>query len=145
MAPNPFEVNSSLDRKFKPSKNLSFDEAFLDAQNQEREILDNERDHLNYRLLSFLVILCLTVLLGRIFILQATQGHEYRALAEGNKLRVQYVIAPRGLLEDRSGKVIASNTPSFEVVVVPADLPKDLQEFKTELSSVSEILGKNYD
>src|SRR6185436_18013114 len=73
--------------------------------------------------------------------LQAIQGNSFRALSEGNKLRTQYVLAPRGLLEDRNGKVIAGNTPSFELVAVTADFPKDKTEFDGRLTQVASVLG----
>ncbi len=145
MAPNPFEFKARISRQVKRGKNLSFEEAYLDMQNEGAEVLDDERYHLNYRILSGIVLLCIVLLFGRIFILQAVKGSEYRSLAEGNKLRVQYILAPRGLLQDRYGKVIAANKPSFEAVVVPADLVTDPAEFEANLKYVSETLGKSYD
>src|SRR5690606_23886653 len=36
--------------------------------------------------------------------------------------------APRGLILDRDGRVIAENVPQFSLVVVPGDLPQDEAE-----------------
>ena len=144
MTHNPFQV-SSIGRKFKRGKNLSFDEAFLDMKSEEPEILDDEKESLNYRMLLALVFFGLCILGLRLIFLQVIKGPEYQALAEGNKLRTQYVLAPRGLILDRFGEVIAANVPSFEVVVLSPDLPKDLVEFKSNLTKVSEILARSYD
>ncbi len=141
---DPFKIENKGFGKLNFRKNLNFDEAFLDHPDDEAEILDDEREHVNYRILSGAVLLVLAVLFSRIFFLQALNGSEYKALAEGNKLRVQFVLAPRGLIQDRFGKVIASNTPSFELVVVSADLPKDPSEFEIKLRAVAGILEKDY-
>ena len=115
----------------------------MDLQNEDADVLDDERDEINYRLLGSVTILLLMVLFGRIFFLQAIKGAEYRSLAEGNKLRVQYVLAPRGLLLDRYGKTIASNVPNFELVVVTSDLPKDNTQYQTSLAQVATVVGKD--
>lgn len=112
----------------------------MDLLNDEQEVLDDEREPLNYRVLASVLLVCLGLLFSRVTYLQVVKGAEYRALAEGNKLRVQYLLAPRGLLLDRSGEVIASNTPSFELVAVTADLPKDKVEFDGRLTQVAGIL-----
>jgi penicillin-binding protein 2 len=138
---NPFEAGQIESRKIKRGKNLSFDEAFMGIQNHDADVLDNERDDVNYRMLAGVVLILFSVLLGRVAFLQAVKGSDYRALAEGNKLRVQYVLAPRGLLLDQYGKVIAGNTPSFELVVTPFDLPKDEAEYNAVLSEVARIVG----
>ncbi len=140
---DPFEIKN-LDRpKIKSGKNLQFEEAFMDLQNEESEVLDDDRENLNYRVLSAIAILCLAILFGRIFYLQIVHGPQYRMLALGNKLRVQYVLAPRGLLLDQSGKVIAGNIPSFELVAVTSDLPKDQTEYEAKLSKIAQVLGKD--
>jgi penicillin-binding protein 2 len=140
---NPFEIKNLNSRKIKSGKSLAFEEAFMDVQTQEADVLDDERETLNYPLLSLVVFVCLFILLGRIFFLQAVKGTEYKALAEGNKLRTQLVLAPRGLLQDQYGKVIAGNLPSFELVAVTADLPKDPTEFQGKLAAVAKILEKD--
>jgi penicillin-binding protein 2 len=140
---DPFALNSTTDRKVRMGKNLSFDEAFLDAQAEDPRVLDDEREHLNYRFLFVILLTCFAVLFFRLFFLQMVRGGEYRELAEGNKLRVQYILAPRGLILDRYGKTIAGNTPSFELVVVPSDLPKNEFDFQEELILVSQIIERS--
>jgi penicillin-binding protein 2 len=137
---DPFAIKS-LKRKIKSAKKLQFEETFMDLQNEDADVLDDEREELNYRMLGTLVFICLAILFARIFYLQALHGAAYKALAEGNKLRVQYVLAPRGLLLDKYGKVIASNIPNFELTVVTSDLPKDKTEFQARLMQVSQIVG----
>src|SRR5512139_3564242 len=52
-------------------------------------------------------------------------GEKYRLLADANRLRDVDVPAPRGVIYDRNGEILARNQPSFTVEVVPGDLPDD--------------------
>jgi penicillin-binding protein 2 len=53
------------------------------------------------------------------------QGDTYRLLAEGNRIRNQVVLAPRGLIKDRNGELLAQNIASYNLFVTPFDLPKE--------------------
>jgi penicillin-binding protein 2 len=141
---SPFEYNG-LNRASNQSKRqLSFDESFIDSSAEDtHRVLDDERDAINYRIIGFGLLLAFLALFGRLYTLQAMRGEEYRALAEGNKDRTQYVIAPRGLILDANGKVIAGNTPSFELVAIPGDLPVDAQALLHEVDELAAITGKD--
>jgi cell division protein FtsI/penicillin-binding protein 2 len=145
MNPNPFRAIPNTGRTIKAAKNLNFDEAFMDIQEGELDTIDDEREVLNYRFLSSIAVILLAILGIRVFHLQVVEGPDYKALAEDNKLRVQYTLAPRGLVQDRYGQVIVGNVPSFEAVVVPADLAKEPAEFERNLSKVAQIVNHPYD
>ncbi len=123
-------------------KDLSFEEIYID-KTEEPTVIDDERDNLGVRFLAFLMLLPFVILVGRLYFLQSMHGAEYKALAEGNKLRSTPTFAPRGLILDANGKTIAGNLPSFELDIVPADLPKDRQILDADLSQVATILGKD--
>ncbi len=59
--------------------------------------------------------------------LQVVQGDKMRELAEGNRLRLQTVLAPRGFIQDRNGEILAKNTASFNLALTLIDLPEDNQ------------------
>ncbi len=77
------------------------------------------------QLLRLLIGLTAAVLIGRLWQLQMVTGEQYRLLSDRNRLREVEVAAPRGVIYDRNGEILARNQPSFSVVVIPADLPKD--------------------
>ena len=56
--------------------------------------------------------------------LQVVQGDEYVERAERNRFRLQSIDAPRGVIYDRAGRLLAGNVPSFTVSIIPADLPE---------------------
>lgn len=140
---NPFEIESQNEGQVTRGKNLGFDEAFLGLNADEPEVLEQERENINYRAMAAICLIAVLALGLRVTYLQAWKGGEYRALAEGNKLRVQYVLSPRGLITDREGKVIVANRPSFELNVVTGDLPTDPVVFEAILSQVASIVGKD--
>lgn len=137
---SPFEIKG-LNKKMRKSKNLSFEEAFLDMQNDDAETMEDEPERVNYRVLILLILLGFTMLFGRIYFLQAVKGDQYRLMAEGNKLRVRYVLAPRGLITDKNNKTIAGNIPGFELAVIPSDLFSELNVYEAKLEYVSAVAG----
>lgn len=58
------------------------------------------------------------VLLGRLVLLQVVRYEEYSLRADGNRSRIEPKPAPRGLILDRNGKVLAENRPSFQLELV---------------------------
>ena len=60
--------------------------------------------------------------------LQIGQHREYLDLAERNRIRSLPVIAPRGRILDRDGRILADNFPAFSVLLLresPSDLSPD--------------------
>ena len=86
----------------------------------------------------FVVIVAIFgVLVWRLADTQLRNGAYYEYLADLNQTRTIPVAAPRGLLYDRNGIVIARNRPSFVVQVVPfqlSDPNAEIRELATILS-----------
>jgi penicillin-binding protein 2 len=74
-------------------------------------------------LLIFLLAAAL-ILAGRLFHLQVLLGRYHKSLSEQNSIRLQVVKAPRGLIYDRNGVIIARNRPSWQVVILPTELQR---------------------
>ncbi len=84
--------------------------------------------------------LCIGVLVARTAYLQIISGQHFRAVAEGNRLRILDVKATRGIIVDANKQVLVENVPSFSLAVVPVDLPKDQsarRQLAEELSKIS--------
>jgi len=67
----------------------------------------------------FLVLFSLLVV--RLFHLQLTRGEYYSTLAARNRIRSVAVPAPRGVIMDRFGVVLADNEPAFTVSVIHSE------------------------
>jgi penicillin-binding protein 2 len=91
-----------------------------------------------------LCILVLGILLAQLLRLQIAQGAFNRLLAEGNRLRSREVAAPRGLIYDAQGKVLAKNKASYDLALYPLDLPRNRQEREKFLETLSGIIQIPY-
>jgi penicillin-binding protein 2 len=87
-------------------------------------------------LLKLLVAIVPLILVGRLYYLQMVRGESYRVLADRNRFREVDVAAPRGVIYDRNGEILARNRPSFSVEIVPADLPEDPKAALDRLSGL---------
>ena len=82
------------------------------------------------------VLVAFTVLLLRLLYLQIVVGEEYRILSLNNRIRLQSIDPPRGLIYDRNNKVLVENRPSFDVTVTL----KDARPVKKTISKLADYL-----
>jgi penicillin-binding protein 2 len=92
-----------------------------------------------WRLWLFVIatILALVALLARLVDVQLLHGQAYREAAQANQIRLIPVAAPRGLVYDRTGKVIVRSRPQFVVALIPSEV-KDVDE---ELRTIARTVG----
>lgn len=76
-------------------------------------------------------------LLSRLYYLQFVRGDELKTEAEGNRVKVQLIIPPRGIISDRQGVVMAGNDINFRLMI---DRDKPLQA-RASLTRLAEILS----
>ncbi|HMO01872.1 MAG TPA: penicillin-binding protein 2 [Oligoflexia bacterium] len=94
------------------------------------------------RNLSITCLLVAFFLMGvtlRLWHLQIRRGDFFRERAENNRLRTLFSYAPRGVVYDRNGKVLALSRPLYKLEIVPEDVV-DLDEV---LLKLSRIVGKD--
>lgn len=70
-----------------------------------------------WRTMTLLVVAIILYfgLLLRLFHLQVVYGEKNRELADGNRIAIKVIHAPRGVIYDRNGKILASNSPAFRL------------------------------
>lgn len=56
-------------------------------------------------------------LLSRLYYLQFIHGAEFKTLAEGNRVKVQLIMPPRGIIADRNGIAMAMNQVNYRLVL----------------------------
>lgn len=121
---NPFRTDVPSGQ-VKTGLGLEWEEGVSSQSTQVQAFDEDKRTERKIRWPKWLLLIFCLVLGAQLFNLQVLQGKNLRALAEGNRLRLQTILAPRGFIEDRNGDVIAKNTASFNLAVTPVDLPKD--------------------
>lgn len=88
------------------------------------------------------VLLVFTALLFRLVNLQVVEGANWTARAIDNYKDEVSIPAPRGIIYDRNGYILARNVASYNVVITPASLPddaSDIQRIYRELSDLIDI------
>lgn len=87
------------------------------------QIKDHWREN---RLFTRRIITCAVIallltgtVLTRLIVLQLINADYYAAQSEGNQIRVQPLPPTRGLIFDRNGKILAENTPSYQLEITP--------------------------
>ncbi len=87
--------------------------------------------------IGILLFLCFA-LIARLWYLQAVEGRKYAKFAQINASQSMPVIAPRGLIYDRNGKVLVSNKASFNVYILLTKI-KDRDALLKRLSRLIEM------
>ena len=85
----------------------------------------NENEDFSGRLqfLSAVIVLIISVLIGRAGYLQVYDGELYARLAEGNRIRIIPAEAARGTFYDRNGELLVTNRSGFAVSLLPLTEP----------------------
>jgi penicillin-binding protein 2 len=79
------------------------------------------------------------VLVARLAQLQLREGDHFRKQAEGNRLRIIPHPAPRGVIRDRHGEVLASNRLAHALVLYPAKMSQ--ARVREVIVHLAELLG----
>ena len=70
---------------------------------------------------SYVIVGMIGLLLLGFWKLQVIDSEKYRQMAERNRVRSIPMIAPRGRMLDRDGRVLVDNCPSFSVLLLRDD------------------------
>jgi penicillin-binding protein 2 len=90
---------------------------------------DNRLPQARLAVVSYVIVGMIGVLLLGFWKLQVIDSDRYGVMAERNRVRSIPIIAPRGRMLDRDGRVLVDNYPSFSVLLLrddPALVEKDL-------------------
>lgn len=88
--------------------------------------------------LQRVLLIAVALLTLRLAHLQLLRGGYYRRLAEQNRMRVVPEPAPRGLILDRRGRVLADNRTVFRLAIVP----QELGEGRAVFARVSDLVHR---
>src|SRR5256884_6944542 len=68
-------------------------------------------------IINVLVVLVLTILGVRLYLLQMVWGKYYSEIAQNQRIRLLPIPAPRGVIFDRNGKVLVDSRPIYDVIL----------------------------
>ena len=71
--------------------------------------------------INLIIVACIlfSILIIRLVYLQIITGAENHKLSLGNAMQLKIIKAPRGLIFDRNGKILARNRPSYSICILP--------------------------
>ena len=72
---------------------------------------------------SFVIMVLLGALFARLFYLQVVRHDYFSELSQGNRIRIEPIPPPRGLLLDREGEPLALNRPAYQLEVTREQTP----------------------
>ncbi|MDP3837185.1 MAG: penicillin-binding protein 2 [bacterium] len=110
------------------------------SDSQDKEVVGRTFNSRKILPIKIIVVILMFILGARTAWLQIARGAHYAGLAEGNRLRIQNIEPKRGIIYDRQGRPLVSNTANFVLSLRPIDLPKDELERDESLRYLSSIL-----
>lgn len=117
---------------------------------QEKINRDEKLPSLKLAVVQYVILATLLVLLSGLWRLQVLGSDNWKALAEQNRVRKVPILAPRGKLFDRDGRLLVDNYPSISCFLLreqgrdlEADLPLIAHGLDMDLDSLHAIL-KHY-
>jgi len=106
----------------------------------DREIVRNLSRRLG--ILYFSIIIVFIIIFLRLWDLQILKGDYFFDLSENNRIKIREIIAPRGIVFDRNGNILADNSPSFDISLLHQGI-KTLDEIVPLLSKILNMDSKN--
>lgn len=110
---------------------------------------DEKLPSIKLTIVQYVIAGVLLVLLFGLWRLQVVQASNYRALAEANRIRKVPILAPRGKIFDREGRLLVDNYPSVSCFLVReqghdymADLPLIARGLNMTVEQIKAILRK---
>ena len=102
---------------------------------------DNRLPQQRLAVVSYIIVGMVGVLLLGFWKLQVIDSDQYGQMAERNRVRSIPIIAPRGRMLDRDGRVLVDNRPSFSVLLLRDD-PALIERY---LPTIADGLGLSID
>jgi len=94
------------------------------------------------RIAAIAVGLVFALFVVRLWVLQLTRWTSYAEGATANRTEVVWEEAPRGIIRDRSGVVLAENRAVWTVHIIPADFPDNQEVVDEIIVQLAGILGQ---
>ncbi len=131
--------------KRKEEKDIAFEESLGDDWSRDLDVVEVPIGAKPFLYLGAVLGIAGLILAGRLVYLNFFQAQLYVSRAQANLSQLQKLAAPRGLIYDREGDVLAENTAAFAAVLDTNEFMnhKELQE--GTVKAITDILGISAD
>jgi penicillin-binding protein 2 len=110
---------------------------------------DEKLPTIKLAVMQYVIVAVLAVLVAGLWRLQILGATNYRELAEANRVRKVPILAPRGRLFDREGRLLVDNYPSVSCFLVPDqtqnindDLPRIARGLHMPVEQIQAVLTR---
>ena len=118
--------------------------SFFDSDERpENDFLGVSIDTKKITALFVLIFFVCTLFFVRSAYLQVIHGQGFALLAQRNKTKIRVLPARRGVIYDRSHKLLTYNIPNFILQIIPNELPKDGVEKLKIITDLSVLIHKS--
>ena len=100
------------------------------------DYLENRLIRARLILAAVFIVLLLSLVLGRLYVLQVVEHEYFSTLSDSNRVRIKALPPTRGLIFDRHGRVMADNLPAYRLEIVIEQVP----DFETTLARLREYV-----
>ena len=83
---------------------------------------------------TIVIFLCLGALTTRLVYLQVFRHAYFSDLSQGNRIRIDPIPPPRGLIYDRNGTALALNRPAYQLELIREQTP-DVDAAKQQITN----------
>ena len=97
------------------------------------DYLENRLIRRRLVLSAIIIVVLLSLVLGRLYVLQVVDYEHFSTLSDSNRVRIKALPPTRGLIYDRNGVVMANNLPAYRLEIVReqiADLDATLERLE---------------
>ncbi|PIZ72447.1 MAG: penicillin-binding protein 2 [Candidatus Portnoybacteria bacterium CG_4_10_14_0_2_um_filter_44_20] len=122
---------------------LEPEEVFLDAQSDQGYKMEVPIKRRKFFFFYVLAIILFFILVGMAGWLQIIKGGAYLSQAEKNRVRTIPIFSPRGIIYDRVGEQLIYNVSTFDLVAIPAYLPKEENGREEVFRELGDVLGED--
>jgi len=98
---------------------------------------NNSQESRKYKWCKWVLIFTVIILTIKLWDLQIMKGSEMRKLSEQNRIRIKKVVAPRGVIFDKAGRIMADTRPSFNMYVTP----EDIKDFNQTVDGLAKLIN----
>lgn len=82
------------------------------------DFLENRLIRRRLALAALFIVILLSMVLGRLYVLQVVEYEHFSTLSDSNRIRIKALPPTRGLIFDRHGVVMADNLPTYRLEIV---------------------------
>lgn len=136
-------------KKFLKGESLEIDEILFDSHQLGQKDLKWENRiekpvlYSNIKIFGAVIFFILLVIVFRSFYIVLAGGDSYFKKAQSNYIKEIWERAPRGIIYDSKNRPIVKNISSFNLVAIPAEIPRDKKEQLKIITLLSQLLKKD--